>query len=101
MVAHIGKPSDELHLGGTLAQQAGYQAIVASDCVTALKFLRICQPELILLDELLLTRNGIDLLPRLQVMSGERTPGYSAPSTENRFPWEQVRGPSSFLMSFE
>ncbi len=68
MVAHIGKPYDELHLGGTLAQQAGYQAIVASDCVTALKFLRICQPELILLDELLLTRNGIDLLPRLQVM---------------------------------
>lgn len=57
-----------LHLGETFAQQAGYHLIVASDCLTALKFLRMCQPGLILLDERLLTRHGIDLLPRLQVM---------------------------------
>jgi len=57
-----------LRLGETLAQQAGYHVIVASDWVTALKFLRMCQPDLILLNECLLTRNGIDLLPRLQVM---------------------------------
>jgi DNA-binding response OmpR family regulator len=55
-------------LGEKLAQQAGYQVIVASDCLTALKFLRSCKPDLMLVDERLLTRNGIDLLPRLNVM---------------------------------
>ena len=55
-------------LGEMLAQQAGYQVIVASDCLTALKSLRSCKPDLMLLDACLLTRNGIDLLPRLQVM---------------------------------
>ena len=55
-------------LGEVLAQQAGYQVFVASDCLTALKFLRSFKPDLILLDERLLTRNGIDLLPRLLVM---------------------------------
>jgi len=55
-------------LGEMLAQQAGYQVIVASDCLTALKFLRSCKPDLMLLDACLLTRNGFDLLPRLQVM---------------------------------
>jgi len=55
-------------LGEVLAQQAGYQVIVASDCLTALKFLHSFKPDLMLLDERLLTRNGIDLLPRLHVM---------------------------------
>jgi DNA-binding response OmpR family regulator len=58
----------DFHLGETHAQQAGYQVLVASDWVTATKFLRVCKPDLILLDERLLTRHGIDLLPRLQVM---------------------------------
>jgi response regulator RpfG family c-di-GMP phosphodiesterase len=55
-------------LGEMLAQQAGYQVIVSSDCLTALKFLRSCKPDLMLLDARLLKRHGIDLLPRLQVM---------------------------------
>jgi len=55
-------------LGERLAQQGGYQVIVASDCVTALKFLRFCKPDLILVDARLLTQHGIDLLPRLQRM---------------------------------
>ncbi len=55
-------------LGEMLAQQAGYQVIVASDCLTALKFLRSCKPDLLLVDARLLTWHGIDLLPRLQVM---------------------------------
>jgi DNA-binding response OmpR family regulator len=55
-------------LGEILAQQAGYQVIVASDCLTALKFLRFCKPDLMLVDTCLLKRHGIDLLPRLQVM---------------------------------
>ena len=46
-------------LGEVLAQQAGYQVIVASDCLTALKFLRSFKPDLLLLDEHLLTRNGL------------------------------------------
>jgi CheY-like chemotaxis protein len=33
-------------LGEMLTQQAGYQVIVASDCVTALKFIRSCKPDL-------------------------------------------------------
>ena len=55
-------------LGERLAQQGGYQVIVASDCMTALKFLRFCKPDLILVDARLLTQHGIDLLPRLQRM---------------------------------
>jgi DNA-binding response OmpR family regulator len=55
-------------LGKMLTQQAGYQVIVASDCVTALKFLRSCKPDLMLLDERLLTRDGTDLLQRLHLM---------------------------------
>ena len=55
-------------LGEMLAQQAGYQVIVASDCLTALKFLRSCKPDLMLEDERLLTRNGIDLFQRLRMM---------------------------------
>ncbi len=55
-------------LGEMLAQQAGYQVIVASDCVTALKFIRSFKPDLVLLDERLLARHGTDLLPRLHLM---------------------------------
>ena len=55
-------------LGEMLAQQAGYQVIVASDCTTALKFLRSFKPDLVLLDERLLIRNGTDLWPRLHLM---------------------------------
>ena len=55
-------------LGEMLEQQAGYQVIVASDCLTALKFLHSFKPDLMLLDERLLTHNEIDLLPRLHVM---------------------------------
>lgn len=55
-------------LGGILAHQAGYEIIVASDCLTALKFLRSCIPDFILIDERLLTQNGIDLAPRLLIM---------------------------------
>jgi DNA-binding response OmpR family regulator len=55
-------------LGEILAQQDGYQVIVASDCVTALKFLRSCKPDLMLVDARLLSRYGIDLFPRLNVM---------------------------------
>ena len=55
-------------LGEVLAQQAGYQVIVASDCLTALKFMRSFKPDLMLLDERLLTRNGIELDPRLFIM---------------------------------
>ena len=55
-------------LGETLAQQARYHVIVASDWLTALKFLHLYKPDLILLDDRLLTRHGIDLLPRLLVL---------------------------------
>jgi DNA-binding response OmpR family regulator len=55
-------------LGERLAELRGYQVIVASDCVTALKFLRFCKPDLMLVDARLLTQHGIDLLPRLQMM---------------------------------
>ncbi len=58
----------DLHLSEMLAQQADYQVIVASDWWVAWQFLRMCKPDLILLDEHLLTQHGIDLLPRLQVM---------------------------------
>jgi DNA-binding response OmpR family regulator len=55
-------------LGERLAQQADYQVIVASDCVTAIKFMRSFKPDLVLLDERLLTWHGTDLLPRLHLM---------------------------------
>ena len=55
-------------LGEILAHRAGYQVIVASDCVTALKFLRSCKPDLMLVDARLHWHHGIDLLPRLQKM---------------------------------
>ncbi len=50
-----------------LAQQAAYQVILVSDCLTTLKFLHYCKPDLILLDDRLLHSNGIDLGPRLAV----------------------------------
>jgi CheY-like chemotaxis protein len=50
------------------AQQTDTQVIIASDCVTALKFLRSCTPDLMLVDERLLTHNGIDLAPRILTM---------------------------------
>ncbi len=61
-------PALATRLGGMLAHQADYQIIVASDYLTALKFLRSCTPDLMLVDERLLMRNGIDLAPRLLVM---------------------------------
>ena len=61
-------PALATRLGGMLAHQADYQIIVASDSLTALKFLRSCTPDLMLMDERLLTRNGIDLAPRLLMM---------------------------------
>jgi CheY-like chemotaxis protein len=51
-----------------LAHQAAYQIILVSDCLTTLKFLHYCTPDLILLDERLLCINGIELRPRLAVM---------------------------------
>jgi DNA-binding response OmpR family regulator len=61
-------PATALRLSEMLAQQAGSQIIVASDGLTALKFMRFCKPDLMLVDERLLTRNGIDLGHRLSVM---------------------------------
>jgi DNA-binding response OmpR family regulator len=61
-------PATALRLGKVFAQQAGYQVIFASDGLTALKFIRSCKPDLMLMDECLLTRNGIDLAPRFSVM---------------------------------
>ncbi len=65
---------DDLTIASRLAelftQQAGYQVIVASVCLTALKFIRLCTPALMLLDERLLTSKGIDLGPRLFLMKG-------------------------------
>jgi DNA-binding response OmpR family regulator len=51
-----------------LAQRTDTQVIVASNCVTALKFLRSCTPDLLLVDERLLTHDGIDLTSRLRRM---------------------------------
>src|SRR5229473_697735 len=48
-------------LSELLAQQAAYQVILVSDCLTTLKFLHYCKPDLIFLDERLLHINGIDL----------------------------------------
>ena len=61
-------PDLALRLGRMLTNQANDQIIVASDCLTALKFLRSCKPDLMLVDERLLTHNGIDLAPRLRMM---------------------------------
>ena len=55
-------------LSELLAQQAAYQVILVSDCLTTLKFLHYCKPDLILLDDRLLHIKGIDLGPRLAVM---------------------------------
>jgi DNA-binding response OmpR family regulator len=60
-------------LGEMLAQKAGYQVIFASDCLSALKFIRSYKTDLILLNERLLTRNGIDLGPRLAVTQDLQT----------------------------
>ena len=57
-----------LQFGEMIAQKTSYQVIVASDCLTALKFMRSCKPNLILLDERLLMRNGIDFGFRLSRM---------------------------------
>jgi CheY-like chemotaxis protein len=57
-------PATALRLGELFSEQADYRVIFASDGLTALKFIRSCKPDLILLDERLLTRNGIDLGPR-------------------------------------
>jgi len=55
-------------LSELLAQQADYEIILVSDCLTTLKFLHYCTPDLILLDVRLLHSNGIELGPRLAVM---------------------------------
>ena len=57
-----------LRLGEMFAPKADYQVIVTSDCLTALKFIRSCTPDLMLMDERLLMHNGIDLRPRLLIM---------------------------------
>ena len=61
-------PATALRLGELFAREAGYRVIFASDSLTALKFIRSCKPDLMLLDERLLTRNGIDLGPRIFLM---------------------------------
>ncbi len=58
-----------LRLGEMFELKEGSQVIVASDIATALKFLRSCKPNLMLLDERLLTRNGIDFGARLSLMN--------------------------------
>lgn len=57
-----------LQLGEMFAHKAGYQVIVASNCETALKFMRSCKPNLILLNERLLMSHGINLGYRLSHM---------------------------------
>jgi CheY-like chemotaxis protein len=61
-------PALATRLGEMLVHQAYSQMIVASDCLTALKFLRSCTPDLMLVDQRLLTHNGIDLAPRFLIM---------------------------------
>ena len=62
-------PDLAVWLGRMLAQQqADYQIIVASDCLTALKFLRTCTPDLMLMDERLLMHKGVNLAPRFRMM---------------------------------
>ncbi len=55
-------------LSELLARQADYEVILVSDCLTTLKFLHYCTPDLIILDARLLQSNGIELGPRLAVM---------------------------------
>ena len=55
-------------LGEMYALKAGYQVIVASTCKAALKFMRSCTPNLILLSEHLLINHEIDLSQRLFMM---------------------------------
>jgi DNA-binding response OmpR family regulator len=57
-----------LRLGEMFAQKAGYQVIVASNCKAALKFMRACKPNLILLNERMLMSHGIDFGHRLTMM---------------------------------
>jgi DNA-binding response OmpR family regulator len=57
-----------LRLGEMYELKEGYQVLVASNLVTALQFLRSCKPDLMLLDERLLMRNGIDFGARLSLM---------------------------------
>ena len=61
-------PGFATRLGRMLVHQSNDQIIVASDCLTALKFLRSCTPDLMLVDERLLMHNGIDLAPRIRMM---------------------------------
>jgi two-component SAPR family response regulator len=53
-------------------QKAGDQVIVASNCKSALKFMRSCKPDLILLNERLLMSHEIDLAHRLFMMKDLR-----------------------------
>jgi response regulator RpfG family c-di-GMP phosphodiesterase len=53
---------------GEMFAKAGYQVFVASSCETALKFMRSCKPNLILLNERQLMSHGIDLGYRLSIM---------------------------------
>jgi DNA-binding NtrC family response regulator len=57
-----------LRLGEMFAQNAGYQVFVASNCKTALKFMRSCKPNLIFLNERLLMSHEIDCSHRLSMM---------------------------------
>jgi len=57
-----------LRLGEMFAQKAGYQVIVASNCKAALKFMRSCKPNLILLNERLLMSHEIDFSHRFFMM---------------------------------
>jgi CheY-like chemotaxis protein len=59
-------------LGEMLAQQGAYRIIFASNWLTALKFLRTCKADLMLLDERLLTRSGISLVQCLDLMQDLR-----------------------------
>jgi response regulator of citrate/malate metabolism len=57
-----------LRLGEMFALKADDQVIVASTCKAALKFMRSCTPNLILLSERLLISHEIDLSHRLFMM---------------------------------
>ena len=57
-----------LQLGEMYGQKADYQVIVASTCKAALRFMRSCTPNLILLNERLLTSHGINCGHRLSMM---------------------------------
>ena len=53
---------------GEMFAKAGYQVFDASTCKTALKFMRSCKPNLILLNERLLMSHEIDFGHRLFMM---------------------------------